>query len=567
MLTPAALERIYAPLCLSVGIATFFVLTNQNIPFANGGNCDPWYYFGHFFIADQFHVISGTRVMSRLPAVLVGYISSLLFKGVGADYANFLILLVASTAAVYDAARRLFGGRPALITAIFFATQPLNVGNFSVTYTAPAVTFSAIAVDLAVIAATAKQRTGQIAALLGAGFFWGSAIHAHLYSLSYNFIVGVYCLDWWCRPLSNFVRKTVQQWLLLLLGALAATAVFGLISMVFLNGNFLFFREQFEAIFTVLVSEYYKPHWYLVGGRGALLLVGATAAAAQAVWIWKRGKDAQTRAAMVALIPFVVLELAQFAYTVYGGITLQYDYYIVWLLVPLALVIASIATRAEKNPIFISCVVGVYLACSLAANFGRLDLAWQSPAGIPPSIKIAIILVPALLWSVVSPVTALAPILILLALMNATIRPEKIGLPVWEGGTDRAVYARLRAGMAYISSFRFASRPKFWLDAQGQRWETVALARGYDYCLVDTRLPQFLPTNDPTYNPYADQFSAGDYLVLAPRNADELAKALARLQARHLAFSEMGRSNIDYRGVDYLLVVGQLRQSLGMPDR
>lgn len=567
MLTRAALARLYIPLALSVGIAAFLVLTNHNIPFANGGNCDPWYYFGHFFIADQFHVIRGTRVMSRLPAVLIGYISTLLFKGVGADYANFLVLLVAATIAVYDAARRLFGALPALIAAVFFATQPLNVGNFSVTYTAPAVTFSAIAVDLAIIAALAKQRTGQIAALLGAGFFWGSAIHAHLYSLSYNFIVGIYCLDWWRRPLSKFALNAIQQWLLLLLGALLATAVFGLISVVFLNGDFLFFREQFEAIFTVMVSEYYKPHWYLIGGRGALLLAGATAAIAQAFWIWRRGIDVETKAATVALVPFVVLELAQFAYTIYGGITLQYDYYIVWLLAPLALVIASIVSPVKTSPIFLGCLLVLFLACSLAANFGRLDLSWQPPAGLPPSIAVAILLVPALLWSAASPVTALGPILILLALMNSTIRPEKVGLPVWEGGTDRAVYARLRAGMTYISSFRFTSRPKFWLNARGKRWETVALARGYDYCLVDTQLPNFLPANDPGYNHDAEQFSPDDYLVLAPSNTDELAKALARLQARHLAFSEMGRSSVNYRGVSYLIVVGQLRQSPDTSDK
>ncbi len=51
-----------------------------------------------------------------------------------------------------------FGTWPAAAAGIFFVTQPLIIGNFSVTHSAPSVAYSALAMAFAVIAATMTNK-------------------------------------------------------------------------------------------------------------------------------------------------------------------------------------------------------------------------------------------------------------------------------------------------------------------------------------------------------------------------------------------------------------------------
>jgi hypothetical protein len=553
------IENLVIPLTLCTAIAAFFILTNQSIPFANGGNCDPWYFFGRFFLADQVPMLGSTRTGSRIPAAIIGVVTTRLFRGVTADYANFLILFVSAGAAVYFAAKRLFGVYAAIFATIFFATEPLNIGNFSVTFSAPTVAYSAIAMALAVTASTMTSGIRRAAVLLTAGFFWASAIHGHLYSLSYNFIVTLYCLDWGTRqPIVRFLRDAMGKWILLMSGALIATIFFGLINHFLFHGSFFFFEKQYDDIFTVLVAPYVKPNWYFVAGRGALLLLGAAVFVVQGVRILRSGLAATDRGVLTALIPFGVLELAQIAYTIHGGITLQYDYYFVWLLAPLALLVASLVRHVPLTR-RLTTVLCVFLAACLLADFGRFDVIWQGVTEFPPSLAIAVLIIPALFWLSKYPTPALLVIVLLLAGLNGTIRPEKFGAPLWDPGNGRDVYSRLRTGMEFISSYRFEKEPKFWLNTTGPMWETIAYPRSYNYCLIDTVLPNFLPTTDPNYTHDSETFAAGDYLVMVPHDADALAKALKTLSKRGLRFQEIARKTVSEYGLDYLIVIGRLR--------
>jgi hypothetical protein len=554
------IRSLAIPVALSSAIAVFLFATNHNIPFANDGNCDPWFYFGRFFIADQAHALGDTRAGARLPATIIGYICTLIFDGDAADYANFLILFTCSATALYIAAKRLFGTYPAIVATIFFCTEPLIVGNFSVTFSAPAVAYSAVATTLAVGACTRPRSTSRTAELLGAGFFWGCAIHAHLYSLTYNFTIPLYCLEWRRMPLAAFLREVLARWSLLLVGPVIATVIFGLVNEFVLHDGFFFFMKQYEDTFTVLVEPYEKYHWYFLGGRGALLLTGLAAVVAQSLWLVRRGVDhREALAVLTVLVPFAALLLAQLVYTMLGGITLQYDYYFIWLIAPMALLIASLMNHVSFGRVVALCLIGVYLAASLAGDFGHLNLLWQRATDFPPSIAIAIPLAAALLWTRRWPARASLASLALLALLNATVRPDKFGIPLWEGGSGHDVYERVRMGMAFIARYRFPTRPMFWVTRRGDMWETIAYPRSYNYCLVDADLPDFVPPGDPWYYSKTELFAAGQYLVMTPQNRAVLEQALKNLEARDLTFDELARRRISYRGLSYLLVIGRLR--------
>jgi hypothetical protein len=552
-------ERLYVPLALSCAIAALFLLTNHSIPFANDGNCDPWAYFGRFFIGDQQPMFGTiTRVGSRLPSIIVGYIATRLFHGVAADYVTFLILFVSAAVAVYHAARLLFGQASALFALVFFSTQPLVLSQFAVTYTAPSLTYTCIAFALAVTAAQARPGLKQVLLLLATGFFFGTAVHAHLYSLSYNFIVGLYCLDWGRRSPAALLRDALGKWALLLAGALVATAFFGLINMLFMQGDFLFFLKQYREIWTALVVEYRKPQWYLLGGRGAILLVSVAACFAQGIWVARRPpEDRATRATLTALVPFVGLLMMQFGYLLYGGITLEYDYYFAWLIAPLALVLAWFYHRAPLRPPLSYAVLAIFLAGCVAADFGRPDLVWQGVARVPASLFVATALAAVIICFLRFTNTAALLMLVLLVGLGATIRPEKMGLPVWEaGGHD--LYARVRAGMEFLAPYRFPKQPKFWLSTGGAMGESYAYARSYNICLVDSALPRFLKPGAPGYVPDNEAFSPGDYLVMTAVDGRELGEALASLRDRGLRFQEMGQKTIAEGGLSYLIVAGQL---------
>lgn len=552
------IRRFWFPFAFACAIGVFLLMTNNVVAFANGGSCDPWYFFGRFFNGDQLATLSQSRESSRLPLFMLGYVLNRVFSGIAADYANFLILFVAASAPVYFATRRLFGITAALIAVIFFSTSPQIISNFSVTFSAPAIAASAIAMLLAVAASTTSSRANRVYLLLAAGFFWAAAIHGHLFSLSFNFAVALYCLDWSRRPFGAFLRELAEKWCLLLGGALLATAFIGLINVVVLHGSFLFFLNQYNAIYTVNIQDYEKPNWYLNGGRGALLLAGIAATAVQWLWVARRGIDAPgIPRYLTALIPFSAILLVQIGYRIAGGLPLQYDYYFAFIMPSLALLVGSLVPHATLNRSLTIAAVAGYLVLSLAGDFGRPDLVIQTLTTFPPSLVLAIVFALLLLWLPRHPTASVLAALLLCGGLNATIRPEGMGSGVWYSGDFRDGYSRLHTGMAFLSRFRFTTMPKFWLSAG--TWEMLAYPRSFDYCWVDTALPAFQTPKDPNYNPNMEKFAAGDELVMIPKDAAAYTGAEHTLATRGLRFDELGRHDVDFAGTSYLIVLGTLQ--------
>lgn len=552
------------PVTLSCGIAVVIFVTNRMVPFSNDGHCDPWHYFGYFYVDNQISMLGDSRTYSRLPSVIVGFVTTRIFHSISADYANFLILFAGACTALYCGALQLFRQTSAVLATIFFATNAVVIGNFSVTYTGPSLTWSAIAIAFAIAASTAASTRRRNILIVAAGFFWGTSVIGHLYSLTYNCIVPLYALRYVSREWRYYALETLRCSVLVVAGGLLATLAFGLLSQFALHDGFLFFLHQFKEVFHVLVAEFQRPNWFLHGGKGALLLIGTAMVGIQAAWCAsQRRLSPEVSRTLTAVVPLGVLLILQFGYAVHGGITLEYDYYYVWMMVPFALVLASLLDVVTLGRGAAITITVVYAAAALAGTLVRYQVVGSSNSAYPSLAVAAFILVVlvVLRWKPYR-----LPMIALLALSAAlapAIRPERMGVQVWQYQADGApTYTRLREGMEFLSSFPFPTHPKFWISDYRALGETVAYPRGYDYCLIDTALPNFLPATSDAYNSFAEQFNAGDYLVMAAPDEKAVAAAKVSLQQKGLAFEELRRKVIDKQSVSYLLLIGRLQQSV-----
>src|SRR5579872_3435096 len=86
-----ALRGLLLPPTLAFAIGAFLVLTNPNIPFANGPSCDTWHFFGRFFVGDQPLALPYSREGSRVPEFIFGYLFERIAHGVRVEYANFFV--------------------------------------------------------------------------------------------------------------------------------------------------------------------------------------------------------------------------------------------------------------------------------------------------------------------------------------------------------------------------------------------------------------------------------------------------------------------------------------------
>jgi uncharacterized membrane protein len=528
------------------------------VPFSNDGHCDPWHYFGYFYLDDQFAAIGDSRTYSRLPSTIVGFGLTKLFHSVVADYLQYLVLLVAIAGSVFLLAQRLFGNFAAGIAALFLATSGIVIGVLSVTYTGPSLAWSTIAMSCALAAGTALNDRRRNLLVIAAGFFMATAIIGHLYTLTYNFVVPLYALSWSSeerrRPYTQLPRILGR----LLIGVILAIVVLGFISKFVLHAEFTFFRHQFLEVFDVRVSEYRRPGWYLHGGKLAFVIF-SVCLAATGIALRRRFPDPSK--VLAVNVPLAVLLLAQLAYAALGGITLQYDYYYVWLLPPLALSLASVmAVLAAKDVRALPCIA-LFAVLSLASTlFGYSTIVDVTSAW--PSTVVVIVTAGAVAVLARHRVrSTLSVALIGLGILGATIRPERMGVQVWSNtGDGSASYQRLRAGWDFLAHFHFQQTPLFWLAARGDLSDVIAFPRGFEYCHVDTALPDFVPAGDDNYDPRAEAFAAGRLVVAVVPDDRSFAEALATLRQRYgLQLEELARRRISGSGVAYTMIIGNLR--------
>src|SRR5579872_3365768 len=189
-------RRPIVPLLALMLIFFWFVL--PGVPFGDS-TCDSWIDLGTFYtLPDAVHWHDTSRQLSRLAALLPGYVTTRVFNGVTADYALFVLMYGMAVACVYGTVRRLLRPDIALLSAMFVALQPIIIGNFSSTYTAPSLAYALLSLYFVARAVTVGRDPLAGWMLFWSGAAFGAAINAHLavaaFALANYFLFALFVL-------------------------------------------------------------------------------------------------------------------------------------------------------------------------------------------------------------------------------------------------------------------------------------------------------------------------------------------------------------------------------------
>ena len=565
----AAFWNWLVPGFVAVVFPGYVLLTNHLIPFANNFHCDPWHYFGFFFLADNLQVFRpSSRMLSRIPEIWIGNFATKIAPGIAADYVNFLILYVGSILALYFTALRFFGRFPALIVAVFFAFNALVIGDLSVTYTGPSILYNSVAIWLAAEAQRSAASRRTIALVL-MGAVLAFSVCGHLYGILCAFAIPLYAL----RPPGRALTRSLSLQIAEIAVKTAAGIVGGIILIALVNrfllgGQLIFFTQQLELVGKIKLERYQIAGWFFQACRGAVYLLMILLPAIQLVALaYRRRLDAfDWRVLLANAVPLVV-GVALFFDDRLGGFFLQYDYYYVLVLPHIAISLAALFGRAPLSMAALGGVVAAYLIVSALAilpDIEQIEAAFLSPDNAAFSLGIVILACAAAGFASLSRgsrrvAVSLSVTLLLIGCLGFAVRPQRMGRLVWQEGHRADIeygannYKRIREAMSFLASHRLPSAPVFWVSIDDGYWETIALPRSYDNCIVEMHLP--------TLETAAVDFTAGRYMVLADPNEALVAQANAVFADRHLRFAELARKKIEGGDTRYFVVIGRLMAS------
>lgn len=563
------LSRVVLPLAVAIGFPAYLLSTNRLIPFANDFHCDPWDYFGMFYLAGQTSMLNPlSRVLSRVPEFLIGNISTALLPGIAADYGNFIVIYVGSVLALYFAVSRTFGPLPAMIAATFLGFNAILVGNLSTTLFSPSILYNVIAILFARRASDCRglRRTLE---LIFCGIALGFSIHGHVYTVFCAFAIPLYALktDDWRGP--QLFIQLVGVGTAVALGFILATLILGGINDFIFGGRFLFFLDQFESISKINTVDYQIADWFVRACRGAIFVIAIALPVTQIAMLARKGAPdrVELRIWQVNLVTLIIAA-ALILDDRLGGFFMQYDYYYVLLLPHIAVSLAALYAEKPSSMASFAFLVGAYVFISALAVLPTIEQiaeVFASPDNGFFSLGIV-----GLITSVIATAAfvhkpwpsglALAVALILVGCLGFAMRPQRMGRLVWQQGTrDTATYGadnyvRIRKAMQFLAAHRFPSRPTFWVSIDDGYWETIAPARSYNYCLVEMHLPRL----DTRSAEFRRDFHSGHEIVLIQREAQVVDLANAALQPLGLRVVEEDRRQVAYAGVSYFVVIGKL---------
>jgi hypothetical protein len=575
-------HEIHKSYCASIilVIGPLLVLLLPSIPFQNGRQCDPWYIFGLFYtLPDAMHWYTGYRQIARLPAVIPGFVATHLFDGVLADYALFTLYYLVSLIFLYKAMRWLFSRPIALLGTIFYAAHPLILGNYSITYTAPAVVYNIVCLYFIARAITAESLQQKQFMILASGIAVGTAIHAHLAIASFAFanyvIYAAY--EYFSRKHSIFgwLRRMLLSGISTFVGLMIVTVVLGAINAITFHVSFFTIFNQLAAIpFETInvATNYWRPDWYLSGPKVGLFMLGALVATLNLVrtrinhHVLGEGNDLQHRLAAISF-GILVLVGAQILYNQLGGVFMQYDHYYVFFVPYLALILFSTLTFEEgrvRYPIITLFLVGSLIAASI-----RNDVfPWLYLPRTEAYASAIMTIIVASAYAIVSfskrtasPLLWTTLYLATLVAMTAIVRPEQMGRGIWqrqERLADRNAYARTREGLKLIGRLGLATPPKFWINEDEGYGELIAYPRSYLACAV-SQFPQ-LDASLPR-----QRFLPGDNVIVVAHLDDLASKARKAFATLGLAVEQTTQSVIDFHGRRYEMVVEHVTGDTEVP--
>jgi hypothetical protein len=128
MLRVLCILRNHPAAVLLFAIPWILLVLNPNWPFANGGNCDPWFYYGFFTNYPQLYQVRPHYDGERLPVILPGYLFHQLFSPTVATVLLHVTFFYIAIFSLFYTLKQLHDQRTAFLTTILLSCHSFFVG-------------------------------------------------------------------------------------------------------------------------------------------------------------------------------------------------------------------------------------------------------------------------------------------------------------------------------------------------------------------------------------------------------------------------------------------------------
>jgi len=553
----------------------------RTIPFANDGNCDPWYIFGQsYWLTKPGHWFPYLRQIARLPATAPAYILTSLFHSIFADYVYFYASYTLALLFFYLSAAILLSRWLALGALIAFAFHPLIVGNYSTTLNAWALTYDLLSLYFALRASGATRLRSVTAFTFLSGAALGVAMNAWLGIAAFAFA------NYICVAVSLLTRRETSRGerivrlalatLALIAGVVLASLAQAVVDVIAFHGWFWQILNQYNWVPAVSWSSahiFWRRDWFEAEGQVGMLVAAATMSGISIVLSIRRWSAREAGGQQKLIAAFSIGTLATICllliYNQIGGVFLHYDYYYYFFIpyVLLAVFAAPLSLGAQSG-LLITSVLAVAAAISVLVPNDAIEWIYKIPHQALTSVGAALLaVVSCVVWSFAQGrAKALFGCVFALSIAGMMLaqRPPDYGADVWSGDPNhsmKAEYVRTRMGMEFLRSLPFKQPPSFWVDSEQTLQEAWVYAPSYMACGYN-----HFPTIDPQLwsHPGRD-FVPGDDVVVVSGRKNVATLAPTAFASLGLSVRELAEKDISYAGFRYMLVAFQVTGRKGSP--
>jgi hypothetical protein len=514
------------------------------------GHIDPWVYFGYFlhFVEFKSRLFPNLYYGSRLPWILPGYLAHRFFDVTTARYVLHFAFYYVATFSIYTLLKRAFGRKNALLGAVVFGTHAAFLSSIGWDYVDGAgITYNLLA--LACISRASIGRQRQLW-LVFAGIASIAMVYMNLMLIAFLPLHLAYYLF---LTSTGFNRRVIGSMTDLLVwyagGALFLTVALGAINYR-LDGSFWFYAPSINALLHFSsapnpwrlngLAWFRQAYWLGIPAATTVACIASvlrgphrgnmTWGAHKTFYIWQ----------YLASVTFMVVW-----YTV-GGVGLQLNYYVSYLLPSMFLAIGGIlAVPADgwRPHAWWPVVAGttIALAVALRLSGGPITQLLQSK-GLVAIVActttglLARIMFPRAWWTVVPALAGV--ILFQLAYTGFIDSPSN------RESTERIV-AGVRAAWPYMQK----GKAFFWYDItepHGYEFNGINATYLWGYTFASQKFPLL---DD------AHPIASGETIVVMSGSAQALERANKTLLQRHLKGSLLEAHKIQVADVAYDMTI------------
>lgn len=516
-------------LCLAIAV-------NPRTGFANGFNCDSWYFFGiyrHYFgAAADWQAYQLQRYGALVPWIFIAPFLDELQLSLLRFWSYFLI----SLATFVYTARTLMAAPVVAVGALIFGLNRLTVGALSTDYLAPA-GMAITAALLLLIVCAARWKSARMAGLV-CGAFAALALSVHLPIIIF---IATSPLLFFSNP-QNCSRPGIIRFMafsvLGVIGLILGLIGIGLFSLS-VGHSFFFLLPALVAGGSIAAAQtamVVSLDWILVDSNAQLLALGLALSTMAVARISReiRTGQALALARLAVFTAYAGMVLILFVWEASGLVALRDNVYAPFgyplLFLTISLAIDTLLSPASIRARAWICVI-VCFTLYLIYMLTTLDFVISAQL-----IWIGIILATAL-FAAASRFRSLKPVALFLVLgIGGATMPPGYGRDVWNSSLDwRQTYEEADDANDFVARVFDGSPVKFWVASD---MESVLVPRTFLYC---SNYAASFPNTDadkeglghyfPGMSDLAPDLSAGDMLIVLGRGnvSHEAVESLERI--------------------------------------